>query len=145
MQFRFNRLDTFSKLGGQKKGLELTIDTKRAMKLVRLSVTGYDAGWRTRGDPEGRCALANFWPDFVYFLLLMSVAVAVCVEGGVPPLPVTVKRYVPRVVEELTVIFSAEELVAGFGLKLPVAPAGRPLTDKFTGELNPLVGVIVTV
>ena len=51
----------------------------------------------------------------------------------------------PRVVEELTVIVSAEELVAGFGLKLPVAPAGRPLTDKFTGELNPPVGLIVTV
>jgi hypothetical protein len=47
MQFRFNRLDVFSKLGGQKKGLELTIDTKRAMKLVRLSVTGYDTGWRS--------------------------------------------------------------------------------------------------
>jgi hypothetical protein len=97
------------------------------------------------GTPEGRCALGNYRPDFVYFLLLMSVAVAVCVEGGAPPLPVTVKRYVPRVVEELTVIVSAEELVAGFGLKLPVAPAGRPLTDKFTGELNPPVGVSVTV
>ena len=59
-------------------------------------------------------------------------------------MPVTVKRYVPRAVEELTVMFSAEEFVAGFGLKLPAAPAGRPLTDKFTGELNPPVGVIVT-
>jgi hypothetical protein len=97
--------------------------------------------WRS-GRPG---ALSNSRPDFVYFLLLMSVALAVCVEGGVPPLPVTVKGYVPRAVEELTVIFSAEELVAGFGLKLPVAPAGRPLTDKFAGELNPPVGVIVTV
>ena len=94
---------------------------------------------------EGRGAFANFRPDFVYFLLLMSVAVAVCVKSGVPPLPVTVNGYVPRAVEELTVIFSAEELVAGFGLKLPVAPAGRQLTAKFTGELNPPVGVIVTV
>jgi len=75
----------------------------------------------------------------------LSIAVAVCVKGGEPPLPVTVKRYLPRAVEELTVIFSAEELVAGFGLKLPVAPVGRPLTDKFTGELKPPVGVIVTV
>ena len=81
----------------------------------------------------------------VYFLLLISVAVAVWVEGGVPPVPVTVKGYVPRAVEELTVIVNTEELVAGFGLKLPVAPAGRPLTDKFTGELKPPVGVIVTV
>ena len=75
----------------------------------------------------------------------MSVAVAVCVEGGAPPLPVTVKGYVPRAVEELTVMVRAEELVAGLGLKLPVAPAGRPLTDRVTGELNPPVGVIVTV
>jgi hypothetical protein len=75
----------------------------------------------------------------------MRVAVAVCVKSGVPPLPLTVKEYVPRAVEELTVIFSAEELVAGFGLNVPVAPVGRPLTDKFTVELNPPVGVIVTV
>ena len=75
----------------------------------------------------------------------MSVAVAVRVKSGAPPLPVTVKGYVPRPVEELTVMFSAEELVAGFGSKLPVAPAGRPLTDKLTDELNPPVRVIVTV
>jgi hypothetical protein len=75
----------------------------------------------------------------------MSVAGAVWVKSGVPPWPVTVKGYVPRFVEELTVTFSTEELVAGFGVKLPVAPAGRPLTDKFTGELNPPVRVIVTV
>lgn len=81
---------------------------------------------------------------FVY-CFLMSVAVAVCVEGGVPPVPVTVKRYVPCAVEDLTVIFSVEELVAGFGVNFPVAPEGRPLTDKFTGELNPPVGVIFTV
>ena len=73
----------------------------------------------------------------------MSVAVAVWVK--VPPWPVTVKGYVPRFVEELAVTFSADELVAGFGVKLPVAPAGRPFTDKFTGELNPPVRVIVTV
>ena len=75
----------------------------------------------------------------------MSVAVAVWVKGGVLLWPVTVKGYVPRFVEELTVTFSAEELVAGFGVKLPVAPAGRPLTDKLTDEVNPPVRVIVTV
>jgi hypothetical protein len=75
----------------------------------------------------------------------MRVAVAVCVKSGAPPLPLAVKAYVPRAVEDVTVILSAEELVAGFGLNVPVAPVGRPLTDKFTGELNPPVGVIVTV
>jgi hypothetical protein len=34
---------------------------------------------------------------------------------------------------------------AGLGVKLPVAPDGRPLMDKVTGELNPPVRVIVTV
>ena len=82
----------------------------------------------------------------IYFLAaLTSVAVVVRDAGGEPPVPVTVKRYVPRAVEELTVIVNAEVLVAGFGLKLPVAPAGRPLTDKVTEELKPAVGVIVTV
>jgi hypothetical protein len=56
-----------------------------------------------------------------------------------------VKGYVPRFVEGLTVTVSVEALVAGFGVKLPVVPAGRPPTDKFTGELNPPVRVIVTV
>jgi hypothetical protein len=61
-------------------------------------------------------------------------------------MPVTVKRYVPRFVEELTVTLSAEELPdAGLGVKLSVAPEGRPLMDKVTGELNPPARVIVTV
>ena len=60
-------------------------------------------------------------------------------------MPVTVKEYVPWAVVELTVTVSVEEPVAGLGLKVPVAPAGRPLTDRFTAEPNPPVGVIVTV
>jgi hypothetical protein len=67
------------------------------------------------------------------------------VTSGVPPWPVTVNGNVPRAVEELTVIVNAEEVLAGFGLKLPVAPAGRPFTDKLTDEVNPPVRVIVTV
>jgi len=79
-------------------------------------------------------------------LSFTSVAVPVRVKGGVPPMPVTVKRYVPCFAEELTVTLSVEELpAAGLGLKLPVAPDGRLLMDKVTGELNPPVRVIVTV
>lgn len=70
---------------------------------------------------------------------------AVRVSAGEPPIPVTVNVYVPRAVEELTVRVSVEEVVAGFGLKLPVAPEGRPVIERVTGELNPPVGVIVTV
>ena len=69
----------------------------------------------------------------------MSVAVAVRVMVGEPPLPVTVKTYVPLAVEEPTVRVSVEEVVAGFGLKLPLVPEGRPLTEKVTAELKPLV------
>ena len=77
---------------------------------------------------------------------LISVAVAIRVKGGVPPMPVTVKRYVPCFAEELTVTPNVEELpAAGLGVKLPVAPDGRPLTDNVTGELNPPVRVIVTL
>ena len=47
--------------------------------------------------------------------------------------------------EPLTFTVSEEELVAGFGAKLPVAPEGRPLIDNVTGELNPPVRVMVTV
>jgi hypothetical protein len=36
-------------------------------------------------------------------------------------------------------------VVAGFGLKLPLAPEGRPPTVKLTGAVKPPVGVIVTV
>jgi hypothetical protein len=61
-------------------------------------------------------------------------------------MPVTVKRYIPWRVERLTVTRSVEELPdTGLGVKLPVAPEGRPLMDKVTGELNPAVRVIVTV
>ncbi len=68
---------------------------------------------------------------------------AVCVRF--PDVPVTVKVYDPRAVEALTFKVSVEDVVAGFGLKLPVVPAGRPLTDIVTAELKPPVGLIVTV
>jgi hypothetical protein len=89
---------------------------------------------------------ASFRGSDVQCFFLTNVAVAVRVKVGVPPMPVTVKRYVPWCVEELTVTCSVEELPdAGLGVKLPVAPAGRPLMDKVTGELNPPLRVIVTV
>jgi hypothetical protein len=44
-----------------------------------------------------------------------------------------------------TFTLSADDEVAGFELKVPVAPDGSPLTERFTGELKPPVGVIVTV
>ena len=65
---------------------------------------------------------------------------------GVPPVPVTVKGYVPKRVEPATVILSVDVLPeAGLGVNVGVAPAGSPLIVKLTGALNPPVRVIVTV
>jgi hypothetical protein len=76
----------------------------------------------------------------------MSVAFAVCVIAGLPPTPVTVNGYVPFASDRVAVTVSVvEEPLAGFGEKVPVTPAGRPVVDMVTGELKPPVGVIVTV
>jgi hypothetical protein len=72
--------------------------------------------------------------------------VAVWVIVGLPPVPVTVKVYVPfATVRSALTVKVDDPPDAGFGEKLPVAPAGKPLTDMETGELKPFVGVIVTV
>ena len=68
-----------------------------------------------------------------------------CVIVGLPPVPVTVKVWVPLATLPPTFTVRADEVVAGLGLKLPLAPDGRPLIDRLTAELNPLVRVIVTV
>ena len=61
-----------------------------------------------------------------------------------PLVPVRVSVEVPAGVELVVVMFNVEELVAGFGEKVPVAPLGSPLTLKVTLPLNPPEGVIVT-
>lgn len=58
----------------------------------------------------------------------------------------TVKGYVPKRVDPLTTILSVDVFPeAGLGVKVAVAPAGRALMVKVTGELKPFVRVIVTV
>ena len=75
-----------------------------------------------------------------------SVAFAVWVITGVPPFAVTVNGYVPFATERLTVtVRVVDEPLAGFGEKLAVAPAGKPVTDIVRGEVKPPVRVIVTV
>ena len=44
-----------------------------------------------------------------------------------------------------TVTVRLDEAVAGLGLKVADAPAGRPVTLRLTDELKPPLGVIVTV
>jgi hypothetical protein len=75
-----------------------------------------------------------------------SVAFAVWVIAGLPPFPVTVNGYVPFATARVSVTISVVEVpLAGLGEKVPVAPAGRPLTDIVSGEEKPPVRVIVTV
>ena len=58
----------------------------------------------------------------------------------------TVKTYEPAGVVELVVIVRAEDApVAGFGLKVPFAPVGRPLIDRDTDPANPPVAVTFSV
>ena len=61
-------------------------------------------------------------------------------------MPVTVKTYEPAGVVELVVTDRADEDPdAGFGLKAPAAPAGRPLIESVTGSVNPPVLVMFSV
>jgi len=75
---------------------------------------------------------------------LTRFAVAVCVTVGLPPLPVTVNLDVPFATEAGTEMLNVDEFVAGFGLKLDVQPAGRPVREKLTGALNaPLLLTVI--
>ena len=63
-----------------------------------------------------------------------------------PPVPVIVKGYVPTAVDRAVVTVNVDDVsVAGFGANEPAAPAGSPLTDKFTLSAKPPLLVIVTV
>jgi len=63
-----------------------------------------------------------------------------------PPVPVTVRVELPTGVVEAVLTSKVEDPVppaTGSGLKLPVAPVGKPLTLRVTAWLNPLLGVTV--
>jgi hypothetical protein len=64
---------------------------------------------------------------------------------GVPPLPVTVKVYVPLGTDDGTETVNVDELLAGFGLKLELLPDGKPLTERVTEALKPPLRETLTV
>src|SRR5689334_10505848 len=74
-------------------------------------------------------------PDVV----TVNETVVVCVTP--PPVPVTVTLYVPAGVEAPAVMVIVDEPEPGaaidVGLKLAVAPLGRPLAESDTAALNP--------
>jgi len=64
---------------------------------------------------------------------------------SVPLTPLMVSVELPVGVLVLVVTERVDDAVAGFGVKLPVAPLGSPLTLRLTWPLKPLVGLIVTL
>ena len=65
-----------------------------------------------------------------------------------PLVPVIVREYVPGGVVPMAVVIASEDVPAPVidgGVNVPVAPFGRPLTDKFVVAVNPLTAVVVTV
>jgi len=67
-----------------------------------------------------------------------------CSIVGVPPVPATASVNVPPCAPDDTVTVKVEDPVAGFGLNVPTAPGGRPLTAKLTDEPKPPVVVMLT-
>ena len=77
-----------------------------------------------------------------------TTSVAGMVFTRLPLVPLIVSGYVPVGVDDVVVILSVDDPeppVTGLGLKLPVAPDGRPATLRVTLPVNPSVGEIVTV
>ena len=73
----------------------------------------------------------------------LTVIGTVVLQVRPPPTPVMVKVYEATGVLALVVMVSMDDPVAGFGLNVPVAPEGSPLTLKSTGLLKPYIGVMV--
>ena len=79
-----------------------------------------------------------------FYLTTVNVRV---VECEVPPLvPVMVIAWVPvgALLATVRVKSDVPDPVTDVGLKLPVTPAGMPVADSATAELNPPVAVTVT-
>ncbi len=75
--------------------------------------------------------------------LATSITVVVCVR--LPLTPVIVIVEVASGALGLGVTERVDDPVAGFGVKLPVAPLGSPLTLSVTWPVKPPVGLIVTL
>jgi hypothetical protein len=74
----------------------------------------------------------------------ISVAPMAWVGEPAVPVPVMVSAEVPAGVEVDVVTLSVEDELAGLGLNDAEAPAGNPLTLRFTVSAKPFDPVIVT-
>ena len=78
-------------------------------------------------------------------LLAFTVRLSVVVSVNPPDTPWIVTVDVPVVAVALAAKLSELVVVAGFGLKVAVTPAGRFEAERVTLPVNPLAGVIVMV
>ena len=75
--------------------------------------------------------------------LTIRATEVVCVRAPLVPVIVTGKVPVGTATPVLTLM--VEELVAGFGLKLALAPVGKPVALKLTAPLKPPNGEMAKV
>src|SRR5260370_1065373 len=109
---------------------------------------GTRLGFKITGAIDSKSSTTNCMrPVYCWMLdqvyLTRRGATVLCVR---PPLtPVIGSVWDPVGVLGFVVSGSLDEPVAGFGLKLPLAPLGSPLTLKVTWPLKPPVGLTVTL
>jgi hypothetical protein len=72
-----------------------------------------------------------------------TVSETVMLWDKAPLTPVIVNVKVPTAVLAVVVTLSVDVAVAGFGLNVPVAPVGSPLTLSVTWPVKPRIGVLV--
>ena len=77
----------------------------------------------------------------------VTVNATLAVADALPPVPPTLRLYVPVATELPTLMIALDvhgDPFTGFGLNVPVIPDGHPIVLSVTAELNPFTGVIVT-
>ena len=98
-------------------------------------------------SPVNQAALAYCMGPQVYLPLLLTFRLTVVDAENPPLVPIIVNLNVPAgvclVVETVKTEFPPP--VIERGLKVPVVLAGKPLTLKVTGPLNPFCGVTTAV
>lgn len=139
------------------------VDSARVFKTIQTAVGNLDLSPHLRGtvafrdgsscnkcSVDLRCGNRQS-PRYVQqspcpFTQFLITSVPVAVRVRAPLVPVTVKTLEPGVADVVVVTVNVEELaVAGFGLKVPLAPVPRPLTENVTEPVNPPLLVMLTV
>src|SRR5438067_4418453 len=115
--------------------------------LLTLVADAYPLIWPTASVPlrlSRHSLVPGCWFSISIALLRAATESAtVVVRVRLPLIPLSVSVYAPIGVVALVVTERVEDAVAGFGLKLPVAPPGNPLTLRLTWSVKPPIRLIV--